>query len=398
MHAKSVRFLLVSAFLTAIPPIGNAQPAGSPQPPAATPAPCVVSSDPQYGFVKEKAIGIGGGAMYVAARERRYLGALRGPEGQPLRFERRGSTAVDPAAPDPTILDLYQVTYQGRDKPVDLFLDAYHYGTPRAPQGFTCGAPLVAALGPPPVDPFKASASIAALAIEQAAAGREFAAVPLDAGGQGTHGVVLDQFRMIVVKAKAAISSGVRVDPNKPPQDLARQGLVVVAYPLTCGGREVAPDSVEIVSGQGAQPPRVGDFMRGDAIAALLPGITVPPRSVAASYGLAFLRPGDRVKITYLEPCDDGSREALLSAKFEPPRPVATTRAALPAGIVEADPVVVFQAIIDMDGTFAHAASIGGPPSLLIPALEVLGQWRAAPLLVNGAPVVSPIVIPVVFR
>ena len=42
---------------------------------------CPVSDDPVFATVKEHAAQVGGGAMYAAARERRYLDALRGPLG-----------------------------------------------------------------------------------------------------------------------------------------------------------------------------------------------------------------------------------------------------------------------------------------------------------------------------
>ena len=153
-------FLALAILISAVLAGAVAQPA-IPQPPS-----CVTANDPDYGFVKEKAIQIGGGAAFVAARERRYLDALRGPQGQTLRVLSRATTAVDPKAPDPTILDLYQVTYEGLDQPVGLYLDAYHFSAPRAPRGFTCGAALAAALGPPPIDPFKASTAMVALAVE----------------------------------------------------------------------------------------------------------------------------------------------------------------------------------------------------------------------------------------
>lgn len=104
------------------------------------------------------------------------------------------------------------------------------------------------------------------------------------------------------------------------------------------------------------------------------------------------------MKITYADACDDGSREVVLPVKFEPPRPVTTARAALPPGATEADATVFLQAIIDTDGAFTRAVYIGGPDSLLVPALTALGQWRATPLLVNGAPVVTPMVVPMTFR
>jgi hypothetical protein len=41
---------------------------------------CQTSGDPEYGLAVNKAVAIGGGPMYMAARQRRYLNALRGPQ------------------------------------------------------------------------------------------------------------------------------------------------------------------------------------------------------------------------------------------------------------------------------------------------------------------------------
>lgn len=42
-----------------------------------------------------------------------------------------------------TILDAYEVTYEGLATPLRLYLDEYHDGVLTAPQGFVCAAPIV---------------------------------------------------------------------------------------------------------------------------------------------------------------------------------------------------------------------------------------------------------------
>ena len=76
--------------------------------------------------------------MRGPARERAYLAALRGPNGEGLRVVRRGSLR----APDGTILDLYEVAYTGQSQPLRLYLDEYHEATLQAPQGLVCAAPI----------------------------------------------------------------------------------------------------------------------------------------------------------------------------------------------------------------------------------------------------------------
>src|SRR3954466_4706862 len=98
------------------------------------------SDEAEVGRTKEHAVQVGGGAMYVGARERRYLDVLRGPMGEPVQYKRLGSL---PGGDERTILDRYEVTYPGIEKPIYLFLDAYHYDDAlKAPKGFTCTAPI----------------------------------------------------------------------------------------------------------------------------------------------------------------------------------------------------------------------------------------------------------------
>jgi hypothetical protein len=81
--------------------IGGQQPAPAPASGALVPLgslrvpPCPQATDPEYGLVREKAVKVGGGAGYGPARERTYLTALRGPQGQPVRISNsRGSTML----------------------------------------------------------------------------------------------------------------------------------------------------------------------------------------------------------------------------------------------------------------------------------------------------------------
>ena len=100
---------------------------------------CEIALDASYGFTPGNAIKVGGGFQAGPARERQYLAALRGPSGEGLHVVRLGSTM----APDKqTILDLYEITYAGMAAPLRLLLDEYHEEPLKAPQGFTCAAPV----------------------------------------------------------------------------------------------------------------------------------------------------------------------------------------------------------------------------------------------------------------
>jgi hypothetical protein len=88
-----------------------------------------------YGYTPEDPIKVGGGPR----GEHEYLQWLRGPEGQRLRYERLGSCCgfTDPSLPfGGGLLDMYEVTYDGLEKPVKLYLDMYRHEGPRAPAGF----------------------------------------------------------------------------------------------------------------------------------------------------------------------------------------------------------------------------------------------------------------------
>jgi hypothetical protein len=88
-----------------------------------------------YGYTPEDPIKVGGGPR----GEHEYLQWLRGPEGQRLRYKRLGSCCgfTDPSLPlGGGLLDMYEVTYDGLEKPVTLYLDMYRREDPRAPAGF----------------------------------------------------------------------------------------------------------------------------------------------------------------------------------------------------------------------------------------------------------------------
>jgi hypothetical protein len=355
-------------------------------------APCPVSDDPSYGLTMEKPVRVGGGAMYVAARERRYLDALRGPAGEPLTYTRSGSGGP-PGLRGP--IDIYRVTWTGLETPVTLYLDAYHFDdAPKAPKGLTCAG---FALGAPPVDAFAATDAMIRLAIETGPA-VDVAPVSLDADGSASHGVALDQFRAIALFARAASTAGTPLLPDQQPRDLPGPGLRVYAYPVKCGERTVAPASIEILPPQGGMVPRVGDLLTGDGVATLTRGFTAPAGSMAALFTIGMLRHGDTVRITYADVlCDGVSKDRGLVARATPAKAVSLPPPALPAGMTSASPVWL-QTVIDPQGRFQQAMYIGGPEVLIAPALEAIKSWRAEPARVNGTAVIFDTLLVVQFK
>ena len=353
---------------------------------------CGVADEPEFATTKDHAVQVGGGAMYVAARERRYLDVLRGPAGEPLRYKRLGSL---PGGDERTILDRYEVTYPGLEKPISLYLDAYHYDDAlKAPKGFTCAVPI--ALPPPSPDAFLAMDAMLALAIDRA--GRDVAPVSLDVDGSGTHGVLFDRFRMQARAARAGVASGAPLNPKRPGA-ATTMGMVIVAYPLRCGDKPaVSAAAIEIVPAQGQPPKMVGELATGDAVSRMTNDAAMPAGSVAATYPLERPRPTDTIKISYPESACGPANEVSLPMKYTGARPLNTPVPELPPGQAATDRPVFLQAMIDVDGSVQQVTVIGGPPALAAAAIDAVKSWTTEPAKLNGSPIVTPAMLQVRFK
>jgi hypothetical protein len=355
---------------------------------------CGVSDEPGFATTKDHAVQVGGGAMYVAARERRYLDALRGPMGEAIQYKRTGSLPLDTNSR--TILDLYEITYPGLEKPVNFYLDAYHFDDAlKAPKGFTCAVPI--ALNPPAPDALLAAEHALRLAIEQGAA-TEFAPISLDADGSSAHGVILDHFRLVARTSRAAAAARTPLDPATPAVELMRTRMAVVAYPLRCGDKEpVAPAAIEIVPAQGPPPRRDGELATAEALARLLPGMQLPAGAMGAVFLLDRPRPTDTIKIAYPDGGCGTATEAILPMQYTNVKPLTTPQPSLPAGQAATDRPVRLQALIDLDGAAQHIVYQGGPVALTGAAIGAARGWTAEPMRLNGAPVVSAVTLQVKF-
>ena len=332
--------------------------------------------------------------MYARSREERYLGALRGPGGEALQYRRIGSLPV--RADRLTFLDHYEVTYAGVEKPIALYLDAYHFDDAlKAPKGFTCAVPF--GLNPPGPDAFLASEGVFALALEQGK-NKEFAPISLDADGSATHGVIFDRFRIVARAARAAAAAGKAIDPEQPPRELARPTTVIVAHPLRCPDKDpVPPASIDVVASQGPPPQRIGELATGEALARLLPNASLPAASMAAAFAQDHPRPIDTIKISYAPGACGDAREVLLPLKFTNAKPISTPMPALPAGQAATDLPIRLQAVLDLDGAPQRLVYIGGPPALRDAAIAAVRAWTAEPMRLNGAPLATPVTFQVKF-
>jgi hypothetical protein len=89
-----------------------------------------------YGTRPENPVRVGWGDKGVIA----YFKLLRGPQGQPVAWRRMGDccefTPVDGEGSARGRLSIFEVTYDGLDTPVVLYVDAFTGGSVYAPWGF----------------------------------------------------------------------------------------------------------------------------------------------------------------------------------------------------------------------------------------------------------------------
>jgi hypothetical protein len=104
-----------------------------------------VSKDADYGYTAEKPVMLGMVDIHEgAANRQKFLNALRGPAGEAVTYKRK-----PPCCPFETpnyrhisgkkfgLLERYEVSYEGLEEPVILYLNLYDSGLIQAPKGFT---------------------------------------------------------------------------------------------------------------------------------------------------------------------------------------------------------------------------------------------------------------------
>jgi len=107
--------------------------------PEATEVPplCIIAEDPEYGYSPDKPIQVGNTNLKDGPeREQLYLLTLRGPENQEVVFTRQAPQFNQ----EGTIVDPYQIAYDGLEVPLLLYFDLYNFSTLQVPIGFTCEA------------------------------------------------------------------------------------------------------------------------------------------------------------------------------------------------------------------------------------------------------------------
>ena len=351
---------------------------------------CAVSDDAAYAFTKEKPVQVGGMPMFGASRQRRYLDTLRGPDGQPIRYTRAGAVEVGD-----WLVDAYQVTYDGLERPITLYLDWYHFTEPRAPKGFACAQPIN--LGLPPPDMMMAREQLDALALIDGAAA-ESDPSPIQLGEPKVAAIVFDQFRLLARAARQAAAANKPLDARRLPREFTTPRTLVIAPPMPCEDTAIPAVAVELIDPRGNALRPQDSLSKVADIAPLTPGFEVVPDSMATVFAIDRLQPGLTIQIGYRDGCSGGAADVKLPVTFTPPRLTALPMPVRPAN--ESSPVswIALQVVIDPAGMFREARPLGGPDTLTRPAVDALKLWRADPARINGAATPLPVVVQVTFR
>ena len=359
--------------------------------PGMTPAAslCRISTDETYGLTPANPVKTGGGDMYMAARQVKFLSALRGPAGEGTHFKRGGSSK----GPEGTILDLYSMEILGGKK-VTLYVDGYHWVEPIAPAGFLCGVAMN--LPPPGPNAFETTRQQRSIAIQLGEADIE--PISLDPDGSKKHGIVYDYVRLIGLAARAAKAAGKPLDPNSLPPEVMQVRMLVIAPPLACGAETIAAETVTVTDARGSAPTSAGKAS-GDTLATLAPGLPPVPGAVAVAYSVPNLIAGARTTIHYTRPCE-GVQDVTLPVNITQPRVLREAPAPPPPG--KTPPAeggrVVMQLFVAADGTALFPAFVSGAFEFTDAAIESLKGWRFEPSRINGAQLYQPEKVMVVVK
>ena len=366
---------------------------------------CEVATDSDYGYSKEKPIKVGGTPMFGPARQRRFLSALAGPGGQPVSFRRRGS--LKPNAED-IILDLYEVTYPGLEKPIELYLDLYRWDPPKAPMGLLCARaigleptentkpgemppppppPAPPRAGPPPggfprIPPWSRFVDFA-IAVGKV---EELPPIPLDPNGSTRYGVAFDPFTMVSRTMRATGSV-----PDQMRDNAFQRETLIVAFPLVCDGVTATPVDVSMAY-NGRTMSRSVDVLKGDALKKRTPAYAVPDGAIGVMMSGSSLLPG-QLTIRYdRAPCG-GARDSVdlaVSRQSEPPARVAPVWPegvpVPPEGVVR----VTLHALIDSNGVPTEITVADGPEPFHAAAIAAMKAAVYPAHRINGVPSRSP--------
>ena len=97
------------------------------------------TTDETYGYTEKNPIMVGG-KDGGPKNERRFLNALTGPKGEPISYKRLGSCcffSTKNGGFGSGLLDKYEITYEGLESPIILYINMYDSDVLKVPVGFT---------------------------------------------------------------------------------------------------------------------------------------------------------------------------------------------------------------------------------------------------------------------
>ena len=120
---------------------------------------------------------------------------------------------------------------------------------------------------------------------------------------------------------------------------------------------------MELIAAQGSIAREApGGILQGDDLATAFPDVPAPEGSIGIRFRNA--QP-TRARIVYAEGCNGSPAESTLPFRLEQPRLLELVPGVMPAGVVEAEPVVYIQVLIDPEEPSrvrSTSADRAGPP------------------------------------
>jgi hypothetical protein len=102
-----------------------------------------ISSDKKYGYKPKARHSIKVGSI---ENEYKFIHALTGPNGEKVYAQRLGSCCMFPTKSGvfgKGLLDIWEITYDGLQKPIIIYLNGYEYDDPKCPKGLGFKRPLL---------------------------------------------------------------------------------------------------------------------------------------------------------------------------------------------------------------------------------------------------------------
>lgn len=222
---------------------------------------------------------------------------------------------------------------------------------------------------------------------------------------------IYDRFRLVALAARAAWRAGRPLDPENPPADLLRPRVVILGFPRTPLGADAPkPQAIRLTDRNGRAVPRLA-VLKPDEVAVLLPGVDVPPLTLAVAFAAPSLRPSDRIEIVFNESprmsgspmggvpiggnpmtgISSGGMPGTFTAtvSITPPKTVVETAPQAPAGVAIAAGrnVVKVEGVLDLTGRVRYARALDGPTELHEAAKAAVSGWKYEPAKIWAAPV-----------